>query len=310
MFANPRTTRVRPSLLALALAGALTAAPATTAGAQTPAAYQIVSPSQAQLVGPAAYVSPVHVIPQGTSITYTNVDLPLHDVIARQNGPDGKPLFASRLVSLGQSAPVLGVEALPPGSYPFTCSLHNGMNATLEVVAAPGAPGGGGGGEEPPPSGDGTTYSAPYAEGPTSGDSWTRGATDAESGRITVGRAYPVPGVISCTGGNAQRKFQIEHQLTRPLREVTVDFAEAAVDNYAWITVAVKDADGEWLAKTSLRGPVVDSGSLTAPIFDNLPEDLVPEVGETVTIQFGIELASACANAQAGSARFTEVTVR
>jgi plastocyanin len=306
MPSTARPGRVRPALLALALAATLPTG-AAAAPAEQPVDLQIASPPQVQLAGPAAYVTPVHVIPQGGTASYTNVDLPLHDVIARQDGPDGKPLFVSKLVSLGATAPIIGVDKLAPGSYPFTCSLHNGMNATLEVVANP--LDGGGAPAEPAPT-DGTTYTAPYAEGPTSGDTWTRGATDPAAGRITLGRVYPVPGVISCAGGNAQRKFEITHTLTRPFREISLTFDEAVIDSYAFMTLAAKDADGEWLASTRDRGPTVLDGTLTAPVFDNLPEDLVPDVGDTITIQFGIELASSCANGQVGSAVFTEVTVR
>jgi polyvinyl alcohol dehydrogenase (cytochrome) len=143
------TARFRAGLLALALAAALmAAAPVSRASAQA-VGYQMTSPPMAQFAGPAAYILPVHPFPQGSSATYTNPDIALHDVIALDNGPDGRPLFKSALVSLGGTAEVVGVEDLEPGSYAFTCSLHNSMKATLEVVDSPL---GGGGDPDPDPT--------------------------------------------------------------------------------------------------------------------------------------------------------------
>jgi hypothetical protein len=154
-----------------------------------------------------------------------------------------------------------------------------------------------------------TSYTAPFDEGPSSGDQWTLSQRDTDEGRVFIGRAYPIPGVISCDGGNAQEKFEILHEVTAPLSEVGATFEESLVDNYTWVSVGMKDADGEWLARSTQRGPLLLEGELTAALFDNLPEDRIPEVGETVTIEFGLEVASSCANANGGTVRFTEVTV-
>ncbi len=47
-------------------------------------------------------------------------------------------LFKSADIPAGGSGPVNGTEFLPAGSYPFTCTLHAGMNSTL--VVSGGAP--------------------------------------------------------------------------------------------------------------------------------------------------------------------------
>jgi glucose/arabinose dehydrogenase len=57
-------------------------------------------------------------------------------VVARQNNPDGTPMFASATIGQGQTAPVEGVEELLPGSYPFYCTIHPQMAGTLSVGAS------------------------------------------------------------------------------------------------------------------------------------------------------------------------------
>ena len=83
------------------------------------------------VAGPGAvvttYATPVVNVPQGGSATFTNLDVAQHDVISDQG------LFSTPLISLGESAPVAGVEALTPGSYGFYCSLHRNMTGTLVV---------------------------------------------------------------------------------------------------------------------------------------------------------------------------------
>ena len=83
------------------------------------------------VAGPGAvvttYATPVVTISQGSSATFTNLDVAQHDVIS----DDG--LFTTPLISLGESTPVTGVETLSPGSYGFYCSLHRNMTGTLVV---------------------------------------------------------------------------------------------------------------------------------------------------------------------------------
>jgi plastocyanin len=71
---------------------------------------------------------------QGDTLTFVNQDLAPHNVTAKQNGPDGKPLFASRDVGQG-SAKVEGAEFLTTGAYPFLCTIHPTMTGTLTVSA-------------------------------------------------------------------------------------------------------------------------------------------------------------------------------
>jgi plastocyanin len=75
-------------------------------------------------------------IDQGEKVTFQNLDVAAHNVVAEDTGEDGKALFRSEDVPGGSSGPVVGTEYLVTGTYPFICTLHPGMEATLEVTSA------------------------------------------------------------------------------------------------------------------------------------------------------------------------------
>ena len=153
-------------------------------------------------------------------------------------------------------------------------------------------------------AGKATTYEAPYAEGPTAVDQWSMQQASAEDGRIIVGRMYPIFNPISCAPGGSMAKLQVIHKATTRIRAVTADFDQAGLDQYSFVTVAVTDAKVRWLASTRQRGPIVSGGTVTAKLFDRVRK------GEKLTIQFGLEAASACPNASGAMARFTKITVK
>jgi outer membrane protein assembly factor BamB len=90
------------------------------------------------LTGPGAaafgYLTPVMVAEQGAELSYTNLDVVQHDVVARDNAPDGQAVFRSRLAGLGETVPVEGMDRTQSGTtYPFYCSLHPNMQGQLIV---------------------------------------------------------------------------------------------------------------------------------------------------------------------------------
>ncbi|MDP9133224.1 MAG: hypothetical protein M3N56_00155 [Actinomycetota bacterium] len=72
----------------------------------------------------------------GTVATLTWVAGGSHDAIANGSGPDGRPLFRSDLIGEG-TTPVEGSQYVSGGSYPFFCTIHAGMTATLDVAGTP-----------------------------------------------------------------------------------------------------------------------------------------------------------------------------
>jgi hypothetical protein len=71
---------------------------------------------------------------QGTTILFAPLDpLGNHSILSRIY-VDDRPLFESDLIGPGQVAEVRGLEKLAPGVYEFTCSVHEYMAGSLEVV--------------------------------------------------------------------------------------------------------------------------------------------------------------------------------
>jgi endoglycosylceramidase len=97
-----------------------------------------------------------YAIARGQPLTFDNQDQASpgpHNVTATANGPDGKPLFASKTIPKDQQAPVEGAQALAPGEYDFICTVHPFMQATLKVTgdAAAAPPAAGGSADTTPP---------------------------------------------------------------------------------------------------------------------------------------------------------------
>jgi plastocyanin len=91
------------------------------------------------LVGPSGvttgYLTKVVVIRQGGGLMFRNQDEQTHDVTSEQRDPVTRlPIFNSDYTNPGETKRVNRVETLPPGQYPFLCSLHSEMKATLVVV--------------------------------------------------------------------------------------------------------------------------------------------------------------------------------
>lgn len=148
------------------------------------------------------------------------------------------------------------------------------------------------------------TYEPPFTAGPSGGDSFSYRNANAEDGRIIVGRAYPVYNPIQCGPGGGWARLQVTHTVTEPISGVSATFTDALVDPYTFVTVAVRDADGDWLASARQRGPITDGGTISAALSAKSPK-----AGEVVTIQFGLDMASACPHVNGGTARFTTITV-
>lgn len=71
----------------------------------------------------------------GDTLTLTNLDAQqAHDIVSL-DWLNGSRRFRSDAAAVGQSVPVVGVETLPPSTYPFLCSIHEWMVGNLTVTA-------------------------------------------------------------------------------------------------------------------------------------------------------------------------------
>lgn len=92
------------------------------------------------------YATPVAAYQHGATMTFQNLDIFAHDVVAKSafrsadkpwcgNFPQGKcPLFWSPLIGLAGETTVQGLEDAAPGTYEFYCTIHASMRGTLVVA--------------------------------------------------------------------------------------------------------------------------------------------------------------------------------
>lgn len=150
-------------------------------------------------------------------------------------------------------------------------------------------------------------YEPPFAAGSSGGDRWNLLHAD-DDGRIVVARAYPVPSVLGCGALAGWESFRITHEATEEFGNVHVDLADVAVDPYTFISVTVRDEAGEFIGSAKLRGPLVEqTHAFDVPVTWNGEDGFEPQ---TVQLDFGLELTSACPSADAGTVRFTAVTLQ
>ena len=152
----------------------------------------------------------------------------------------------------------------------------------------------------------GAVHEPPYKAGPSGGDGFNHVEADPSSGNMAVFRLFPgIPPVTGCAPepSAAWAMFRVKHDVKTPVSKVTVAYS-AAVGAYGWITVGARDSKGEWLGVKKRQGPLAESGELTAKLFDK------PRPGETITVEFGLQLGDACPQAEGASAMFPSVTVR
>jgi hypothetical protein len=145
------------------------------------------------------------------------------------------------------------------------------------------------------------TYTAPYAVGPSGGDSDGYASADPQ-GRVTVFRMYPAPGPINCPGAGHFATLKVVHKLTGPVRKVTAAYDQALVDPYVHVTVGVRDATGRWLGNVKPAG-LTNSGTIVVPVrWDKT-------VRGPLQVLFGLEIATACPHVDGGTINFTSVSV-
>jgi hypothetical protein len=149
----------------------------------------------------------------------------------------------------------------------------------------------------------GKSFQAPFKVGASGGDTWSVHSASS-SGGVTVGRVYPIPGAINCTKGGPFAMLYVPFKATGPVRKVVVSYDSAAVDNFTFVLVSLRDDADHWYGTKSLRGLVSGSGTVT--LKPDMPQGHFPR---SLRVQFGLQQSSACPNADAGTLTFTKVKV-
>ena len=154
------------------------------------------------------------------------------------------------------------------------------------------------------PASGGKTYQAPFKVGTTGGDSFSYHNASSD-GTVTVGRVYPIPGAINCTKGGPWAMLYVDYKATKPVHKIVVSYDSAAVDNFTFVLVSLRDVKKDaWYGTKEVRGVLTGSGTVT----------LKPDAGQgpfprSLRVQFGLQQSSACPNADAGTIQFTKVQV-
>lgn len=171
--------------------------------------------------------------------------------------------------------------------------------AVLALVALPAAEHGG----------DAVYAPDQFEAGPEGGDQFNL-IQRGDDGRITIVRAYPVPSVISCGAAGGFSTYRITHTAAEPVGHVSVAWSQAAVDQYTFATVSVKDVEtGAFIGSHAERGPIVNTGHFDVEVdWPGQHDDQDPH-SRDLQIDFGVQLTSACPSADAGTMRFDSVTV-
>jgi hypothetical protein len=147
------------------------------------------------------------------------------------------------------------------------------------------------------------TYTPAYTAGPSGGDSASKVTVDPATGKVQVLQLSTTPGAIGCAAKGGYGYLRVQHVVTAAVTRVAVAFTDASMTPFAWLKVNVRDEKG-YVGSLSVRGQkVAEAGTL------NVILDRSPAVGKTMTIDFGMEVASACPNADGGMVTYPSVTV-
>lgn len=105
--------------------------------AASPFAVQ-AGPLDERIVAVGKQYTPAEVtVVRGEPLEFTNVDVMPHDVVAVRKAANGKPVFATPIITAGTTVVVKGLDKLAPGVYDFICTLHPEMSGTV-FLEAPG----------------------------------------------------------------------------------------------------------------------------------------------------------------------------
>lgn len=141
------------------------------------------------------------------------------------------------------------------------------------------------------PAGAATAYGpGQYQPGPKGGDASTMAEADPGTGEVTIFQHNTrQAAAVHCIGDGPRATLLAAETVSGPITSVTVDYADALMTAHPVIDVLVTGSESDWLGHGAAFGPKNnESGSISIPL------SKTPQVGEVVTVQFGLQLHAGC----------------
>lgn len=130
-----------------------------------------------------------------------------------------------------------------------------------------------------------------YTVGPKNGDPSTYTEADPGTGKVVIlQRNTRQPAAVNCVGDGPRATLLAVHNVTEQVSSVQVAYSEAFLsDNEIIMDVWVYSDKTGPLGKKSAFGPMMNaSGTVDVPLRK------IPAVGETMTVQFGLQTGAGC----------------
>jgi hypothetical protein len=140
----------------------------------------------------------------------------------------------------------------------------------------------------------GNTYGPPYKAGPRGGDNHSTATADPNTGHVMIFEDnLRQSAAVVCAGDGPRATLLARHAVAGPVSAVEVAFTNAHLTQNVVIDVLVTGSQSGWLGHKADFGEMDgESGSVKVPIQGK------PVTGETMTVQFGLQVGPGCLPAQ------------
>lgn len=138
-----------------------------------------------------------------------------------------------------------------------------------------------------------TVHGPPYRSGPTGGDQHTVTKSNRVAGTVMVlEHNTRQAAFVHCIGNGPMANLEVAHEVTDPVSSVQIHFSDAILTDSVVMNAIVRGSATGWLGHGVSLGPKSNTADMTGII--TIPLDRQPEVGEMLTIQFGLQTHAGC----------------
>jgi hypothetical protein len=142
------------------------------------------------------------------------------------------------------------------------------------------------------PAGAAASYGpGTYRPGPKNGDPSAHSEADPATGKVTIfQRNTRQAAAVNCVGDGPRATLLAIHAVTEQVSSVQVDYVDALLSDHEIVMdVYVTGDKSGFLGHKADFGPKMhEDGSIAIPL------QVLPEPGETVTVQFGLQTGAGC----------------